>query len=61
MKQIYVLAAIAALGMPAVAADTMSSLPSDSWTITNYYKQDVYDKGQNSVGKVDDVLVDKSG
>jgi sporulation protein YlmC with PRC-barrel domain len=56
-----VLAAIAALGMPAVAADTMSSLPSDSWTITNYYKQDVYDKGQNSVGKVDDVLVDKSG
>ena len=41
---------------PAFAAETMSSLPSDSWTITNYYKQDVYDKGQNTVGKIDDVL-----
>jgi sporulation protein YlmC with PRC-barrel domain len=61
MKQIYALAAIAALATPAFAADTLSNLPSDSWTITNYYKQDVYDNGQNSVGKIDDVLIDKSG
>jgi len=39
----------------------MSSLPQDSWTITNYYKQNVYDKSQNSIGKIDDVLIDKSG
>ena len=39
----------------------MSSLPSDSWTITNYYKQDVYDKSKSTVGKIDDVLIDKSG
>jgi sporulation protein YlmC with PRC-barrel domain len=28
---------------------------------TDYYKQDVYDNGKNSVGKIDDVLIDKSG
>src|SRR6185312_16923468 len=61
MKQIYALAALAALATPAFAAETMSNLPSDSWTITNYYKQDVYDKGKNTVGKIDDVLMDKSG
>src|ERR1035441_11076160 len=61
MKSLYVLATLAALSTPAFAAETMSSLPSDSWTVTNYYKQDVYDKGQNSVGKIDDVLIDKSG
>jgi sporulation protein YlmC with PRC-barrel domain len=61
MKQIYALAALAALATPAFAAETMSNLPSDSWTITNYYKQNVYDKGQSTVGKIDDVLMDKSG
>jgi len=61
MKTIYAIAVLAALGTPAFAAETMSSLPADSSTITNYYKQDVYDKGQNTVGKIDDVLVDKSG
>jgi sporulation protein YlmC with PRC-barrel domain len=61
MKYVYAFAALAALGTPAFAAETMSTLPSDSWTITNYYKQDVYDKAQNNVGKIDDVLIDKSG
>ena len=61
MKSLYALAIVAAVATPAFAAETLSSLPSDSWTITNYYKQDVYDKGQTSVGKIDDVLMDKSG
>ena len=61
MKYVYALATMAALATPAFAADTMSSLPADSWTITNYYKQNVYDKGQNTVGKIDDVLIDKTG
>jgi sporulation protein YlmC with PRC-barrel domain len=61
MKYLYALAAMAALTTPALAADTLSSLPPDSWTITNYYKQNVYDKGQNTVGKIDDLLIDKSG
>ena len=61
MKSLYALAIAAAVATPAFAAETMSSLPSDSWTITNYYKQNVYDKGQSTVGKIDDVLMDKSG
>ena len=61
MKHIFALAILAGITAPAAAADTMSSLPSDSWTVTNYYKQDVYDQGQNKVGKIDDVLIDKSG
>jgi sporulation protein YlmC with PRC-barrel domain len=61
MKYAYALTVVTALAAPAMAAETMSSLPSDSSTITNYYKQDVYDKGQNTVGKIDDVLIDKSG
>ena len=62
MKKMFALAAMtAAIATPALAADTMSSLPPDSWTITNYYKQDVYDKAQSTVGKIDDVLVDKTG
>ena len=52
---------VAAFATPAFAAQTMSSLPSDSFTVTDYYKQDVYDQSKNTVGKIDDVLIDKSG
>jgi len=52
----------AALISAAHAATTvMSAVPSDSVTITDYYKQDVYDPQQSKIGSVDDVLVDKSG
>ena len=61
MKYVYALATIAALATPAFAAQTMSSLPPDSFTVTDYYKQDVYDHSKNTVGKIDDVLIDKSG
>lgn len=30
-------------------------------TVTNFYKQDVYDPADNKIGAVDDVLVDKEG
>jgi sporulation protein YlmC with PRC-barrel domain len=30
-------------------------------TITNFYKQNVYDPGDNKIGDVNDVLVDKEG
>jgi hypothetical protein len=61
MKYVFALATVAALASPAFAAQTVSSLPSDSFTIADYYKQDVYDNGRNTVGKIDDVLMDKSG
>lgn len=43
------------------ATNTMSAAPSDSVTITDYYKQDVYNPQQSKIGSVDDVLMDKSG
>ena len=35
--------------------------PADQFTVTNYYKQDVYDRADNKIGTVDDVLIDKQG
>jgi sporulation protein YlmC with PRC-barrel domain len=43
------------------ATMTMSAAPTESWTVTNYYKQTVYDPQENKIGTVEDVLVDKSG
>jgi sporulation protein YlmC with PRC-barrel domain len=42
------------------AAETMSAAPTESWTVTNYYKQTVYDPKESKIGNVDDVLIDKS-
>jgi sporulation protein YlmC with PRC-barrel domain len=50
-----------ALATSAYAATTISAAPGDSWTVTNYYKQSVYDPKESKIGDVDDVLVDKSG
>ncbi len=62
MKRIAIGCALAVATMTgAYAATTMSAAPSDSWTVTNYYKQDVYDPHQSKVGAVDDVLLDKAG
>ncbi|KJC62431.1 hypothetical protein UP10_03690 [Bradyrhizobium sp. LTSPM299] len=50
------------LSTAAYAATTsMSAAPSESWTVTNYYKQSVYDPKENKIGDVDDVLVNKEG
>lgn len=62
MKKITAgLALAAALTTTAYAATTMSAAPAESWTVTNYYKQAVYDPKESKIGDVDDVLVDKSG
>ena len=59
-------ALLAVLSIPAFA-DTMSNarmmtaMPSDSVTVTDWYKQSVYDPNNNKIGEVMDVLVDKSG
>jgi hypothetical protein len=39
----------------------MTTLPADGKTVTNYYKQNVYDTADNKIGDVQDLLVDKSG
>jgi sporulation protein YlmC with PRC-barrel domain len=43
------------------SARLMTSLPTDSGTVTNYYKQNVYDPSDNKIGEIVDVLVDQEG
>lgn len=47
--------------MAAGGAGLMSSVPSSSMTVTDWYKQDVYDQKNNKIGEIMDVLVNKSG
>ena len=63
MKKLATASVLAAALVTSAAygAITMSAAPSDSWTVTNYYKQSVYDPKQTKIGDVDDVLVDKAG
>ena len=43
------------------AASMMKSVPASSKTVSDWYKQDVYDPSNSSIGKIDDVLVSESG
>ncbi len=43
------------------AVPMMKSVPRDSLTVTDWYKQPVYDRDNNKLGSVDDVLVGRSG
>jgi sporulation protein YlmC with PRC-barrel domain len=61
LRTIMAASAIAACGSAAYAANTMPAAPAESWTVSNYYKQNVYDPRESKIGTVDDVLVDKSG
>jgi sporulation protein YlmC with PRC-barrel domain len=38
-----------------------TAIPQSAVTVTDWYKQDVYDPNNNKIGEVMDVLVDKSG
>lgn len=42
-------------------AEAVTTVPSDSVSLTDYYKQNVYDTSDNSVGEISDVLLDKDG
>ena len=62
MKRLITTCVLAAAGISsAYAATTMTNAPAQSTTVTNYYKQSVYDPKQSKIGDVDDVLVDQSG
>jgi sporulation protein YlmC with PRC-barrel domain len=43
------------------SARILNTLPNDSGTVTNYYKQNVYDPSDNKIGEVADVLVSNDG
>src|SRR2546423_1274805 len=43
------------------AAQPMSSIPNNAVTVTHWYKQNVYDPGDNKIGEIMDVLLDREG
>jgi sporulation protein YlmC with PRC-barrel domain len=47
--------------MSAGSGALLSTIPTRSMTVTDWYKQDVYDPNNNKIGKVDDVLVSADG
>jgi hypothetical protein len=42
-------------------ADILSSIPSTAITLTNYYKQNLYDPSDSKIGEIVDVLVGNDG
>ena len=62
MKLRYAITAGALLiSSAAFAQGMMSSVPSSSKTVSDWYKQDVYDPSDSKIGKIDDVLVSDNG
>jgi sporulation protein YlmC with PRC-barrel domain len=67
MKPAIGVAILLTLSMPTYAASdypsaTMhTSLPHEAVTVTDWYKQNVYDPNENKIGDIKDVLVDKAG
>jgi sporulation protein YlmC with PRC-barrel domain len=47
--------------MSAGRVDLMNSVPSSSLTVTDWYKQDVYDQSNAKIGEIMDVLVAPDG
>ncbi len=49
--------------LPAAAKEEMllTTVPNSGVTVSEYYKQSVYDTKDKKIGDVDDVLLDKSG
>jgi sporulation protein YlmC with PRC-barrel domain len=57
------IASTAALAQPVSSgrADIMTSIPANSATVTDWYKQSVYDPSDNKIGEIMDVLVSPDG
>jgi len=62
-RSLVIIAAGALLAASAAFADpnVLNSVPSSSMTVTDWYKQDVYDPNNNKIGAVSDVLVSPDG
>ena len=56
-----VLAQQPAAPMKQPSAQMMTAMPANSATVTNSYKQAVYDPSDAKIGTINDVLVDKDG
>ena len=55
------LASSAAFAVSTAMADVMTTVPGSSLTVTNWYKQDVYDQSNTKIGQIMDVLVGQDG
>ncbi len=55
------LASSAVFAVSAARADVMTTVPSSSLTVTDWYKQDVYDQSNTKIGQIMDVLVGQDG
>ena len=55
------LASSAAFAVSAAVADVMTTVPGSSLTVTDWYKQDVYDQSNTKIGQIMDVLVGQDG
>jgi sporulation protein YlmC with PRC-barrel domain len=55
------LASSAASAVSAAKADVMNTVPGSSLTVTDWYKQDVYDQSNTKIGQIMDVLVGQDG
>src|ERR1035438_723602 len=42
-------------------AQVLTAIPSNTTTVTNYYKQNVYDPSESKIGEIIDVLVSNKG
>jgi sporulation protein YlmC with PRC-barrel domain len=51
----------AAQSAPGTEVKIMTNLPADAMTVTNFYKQNVYDPGDNKIGEISDLLVEPDG
>jgi sporulation protein YlmC with PRC-barrel domain len=69
LKRFGVLTAVLLLGsgvvysqsMAAGRTELMTSVPGSSKTVTDWYKQDVYDPSNSKIGQIADVLVSSNG
>ena len=55
------LAGSATFAVSVAMADVMTTVPSSSLTVTDWYKQDVYDQSNTKIGQIMDVLVGQDG
>lgn len=64
LKPAMVAATVGLFAVPALAAPSttlQTSIPQNAVTVTDWYKQDVYDPNNKKIGQIMDVLVDGSG
>jgi sporulation protein YlmC with PRC-barrel domain len=48
------------VGSP-IGSQVLAAIPQDAMTVTNFYKQNVYDPSNVKIGEINDVLIDKDG